>query len=261
MTVRRRIRWLQVLPVTAFAMAAIIVCATLGWWQWGRASEQGEVRQPDPAAPIADVAAPATTPGSELGREIWAEGEYASSGVALIPDRVVEGAPAVLVVRPFTVAADATGTGEPATLPVIVGWLAPEDVDGFDAGAPAHRRVAGLLRSGEGAAPAPDPDQAPPEGAFWADRLSPAVLAQYWDAPLYTTLMTTNEPEAGLRALVAPEPERSLDFRSVAYALEWWLFGAFFAFIAGRWIRDNGLTAREAVDTAGAAADPHGGTR
>ncbi|MDN4480908.1 SURF1 family protein [Demequina muriae] len=259
MTAARRVRWGHVIPATALASAAILVCGTLGWWQWGRASEQGEIRKSDPAAAIADVAAPATTPGSEQGREIWADGQYASSGVALIPDREIDGAPAVLVVRPFTVAADATGTGEEATLPVIVGWLAPEDVPGFDAGAPADRRVTGHLRSGEGAAPAPDPEEHPPEGAFWADRLSPAVLAQEWDAPLYTTLLSADAAEPGLRPLPAPEVERSLDFRSLAYALEWWLFGAFFAFIAGRWIRDNGFHARDAVDTAGAADDPHGG--
>lgn len=255
----RRIRWTHVIPATALATAAILVCGTLGWWQWGRASEQGEAPQIDPAVAIGDVAAPATTPGSELGREVWADGEYASSGAALIHDREVDGEAAVLVVRPFTVAADATGTGEAATLPVIVGWLSPEDVSSFDAGVPADRRVAGYLRSGEGAAPATDPDEAPPEGAFWADRLSPAVLAQEWEAPLYTTLLSAESPELGLRPLPAPEVQSSLDFRSLAYALEWWLFGAFFAFIAGRWIRDNGLRTREAVDPAGAAEDPHGG--
>ncbi|MFW2513028.1 SURF1 family protein [Demequina sp. SO4-13] len=255
----RRIRWARVVPVAAFAMAAIVVCGVLGWWQWGRASEQGEVRQPDPAVAIAEVAAPATTPGSEQGRAVWADGQFAADDAALIPNREIDGVPAVIVVRPFTVAADATGSGEPATLPVVVGWLSPDEVADFDSRAPADRRVAGYLRSGEGAAPAPDPDEAAPEGAFWADRLSPAIFAQAWEAPLYGTLLNADAPEQGLRALPAPEVERSVDFRSLAYALEWWLFGAFFAFIAARWIRDNGFRAREALDSASAADEPHGG--
>ncbi|MFW7413760.1 SURF1 family protein [Demequina sp. SO4-18] len=255
----RRVLWARVIPVAAFATAAIVVCGVLGWWQWGRASEQGEVRQPDPAVAIAEVAAPATTPGSEQGRQIWADGEFAADGAALVPGREIDGSPAVLVVRPFTVAADATGTGDSATLSVIVGWLAPEDVAGFDAGAPADRRVSGYLRSGEGAAPAPDPEEAAPGDAFWADRLSPAILAQHWEAPLYTTLLSADSAEPGLQPLPAPEVERSLDFRSLAYAIEWWLFGGFFAFIAGRWIRDNGLRERQAVEPAGAADEPPGG--
>lgn len=259
MTAARRIRWGHVIPATVLAAAAILVCGTLGWWQWERASEQGEVRQADPAAPLSQVAAPATTPGSELGREVWADGAYADTAVALVPDREVDGLAAVLVIRAFSVAADATGTGEPATLPVVVGWLAPDEVGSFDTSPPADQRVAGHLRSGEGAAPAPDPEEEAPAGALWADRLSPAILAQHWDAPLYSILLTASTPESGLRALPEPEIERSLDFRSLAYAFEWWLFGGFFAFIAGRWIRDNGLTAREAVDTADAAHDPHGG--
>src|SRR5690554_7920192 len=110
-TERRRVRWGGV--VTAFVLAAVVVavCGSLGWWQWTRASEQGEVRQPLPAAAIADVAQPATTLGSELGRDVWADGAFAQTDAALVQGRVVDGEPAVLVVRAFTVNADATGTG------------------------------------------------------------------------------------------------------------------------------------------------------
>ncbi len=259
MTVLRRIRWLHVIPAGLLAAAAIAVCGTLGWWQWNRASEQGEVRQPEPPVAIAEVAAPAMTPGSEVGRDVWVDGSWADGDAALVPGREVDGVPAVLVVRPFEVAADATGTGAVATMPVVVGWLSPENVEGFDASPPVGDRVSGYLRSGEGAAPAPDPDAATPDGAVWVDRLSPAVLAQHWDAPLYSTMLSAAEPEPGLGALPEPEVERSLDFRSLAYAGEWWLFGAFFAFIAGRWIRDNGFIAREAEDRAGVSDQPHGG--
>lgn len=258
MSERGPIRWGHVIPAAILAVAAIVVCGALGWWQWTRASEQGEVRQPDPAVPIAELIAPATG-ASGIGRDVWADGAWADAQAALVPDREVDGEPAVLVVRAFRVDADATGTGQAATLPVVVGWLPPQEVDGFDGGVPTADRVDGHLRSAEGAAPAPEPESAPPAGAFWASGLSPAVLAQEWDSPLYSALLTAAEPEPGLNALPLPDPERSLDFRSLTYAVEWWLFGAFFVFIAGRWIRDNGRARPRAVQP-DAPEHPQGGS-
>lgn len=240
-TATRRVRWGGVTLALVLLAVVLAVCVPLGMWQWTRASEQGEVRQPLPAAAIADVALPATTLGSELGRQVWVDGTFADADVALIQGREVDGQEAVLVVRAFTVDAAATGTGQVATLPVVVGWLPPDDVPAFNPAAPNVTRIEGYLRSGEGAGPVPDPDIVPPEGSFWADRLSPAVLAQVWDSPMYSGLLTAAEPEDGLRALPEPEPERKLDFRSLMYALEWWLFGAFFTYLALRWIRDNGI--------------------
>ncbi|WP_084038390.1 SURF1 family cytochrome oxidase biogenesis protein [Demequina sp. NBRC 110053] len=250
-----RIRWGHVIPAAVLVLGALAVCGALGMWQWNRASEQGEVRQPDPPVAIAEVAAPATTADTAIGRDVWADGAWADADVALVPGREVDGAEAVMVVRAFAVSADATGTGEPATLPVVVGWLAPEDVAGFDTSAPETTRIDGVMRSAEGAAPAQDPDLQAPQGAFWADRLSPAVLAQHWESPLYSALLTAHEPGPGLRVLPEPEAERSLDFRSLTYAIEWWLFGAFFVFVGMRWIRDNGR-ARPQAPPASPAESP-----
>lgn len=240
-TPQRRVRW-GAIALVALLMAVVLgVCGALGWWQWTRASEQGEVRQPLPPAPIAEVAQPAVTLGSELGRDVWVDGVFADEDAALVQGRVVDGEPAVLVIRAFTVDAAATGNGTAATLPVVVGWLSPAEVPAFDTTVPTASRIDGHLRSGEGAQPVPDPDMAAPAGSFWADRLSPAVLAQHWESPLYSGLLTAAEPGDGLRALPEPEIERKLDFRSVAYAIEWWLFGGFFTYLALRWIRDNGF--------------------
>ena len=257
MSSRRPVRWAQVIPAAVIAVGAVAVCGALGWWQWTRASEQGEARQPDPPVEIAELVAPASG-ASGIGREVWADGAWAREEVALVADREVEGEEAVLVVRAFQVAADATGTGQEATLPVVVGWLAPAEVAAFDAAPPDAARVSGHLRSAEGAAPAPEPDQEPPAGALWISGLSPAVLAQHWDSPLYSALLTATEPEPGLRPLPVPDSDRALDFRSLTYAFEWWLFGAFFVFIAGRWIRDNGRAQPQAAPPA-ASDQPLGG--
>ncbi|MFV0634345.1 SURF1 family protein [Demequina sp.] len=260
MTTRGPIRWVPVSLVSVVALGALIFCGSLGWWQWTRASAQGEVILSDPAVPIADLLAPATNADTAMGRDVWADGSWADAPVALVPDREVDGQEAVLVVRAFTVDADATGTGEEATLPVVVGWLAPDEVAGYMADAPVASRVDGHLRSAEGAAPTAPPGEDPPVGTMWVPGLSPAVLAQYWDSPLYSTLMNAQTPEDGLRALPIVEPERSLNFRSLTYAIEWWLFGAFFVFVGGRWIRDNGRAAPEG-DTAPAQDHSQGGPR
>ena len=257
MTGRGRIRWGHVVPAALLAIAAVAVCGTLGWWQWNRASEQGEVRQPDPPVAIDQLIEPAGG-SAGIGRAVWADGQWADAEVALVPDREVDGQEAVLVVRAFSVDPQATGTGEAGTLPVVVGWLPPSDVASYDPAIEAASSVEGVLRSSEGAAPAQDPAQSPPAGSFWADALSPAVLAQHWESPLYAALLTADQPEQGLRALPEIEPARSLDFRSLTYAFEWWLFGAFFVFVGGRWIRDNGRAAPEG-DTAPAPDHSQGG--
>lgn len=240
-TERRQVRWGGIALALIVLVGVLAVCVPLGWWQWTRASEQGEVRQPLPPAAIADVAQPAITLGSEYGRDVWVDGSFADESAALVQGRVVDGQDAVLVVRAFTVDADATGNGAAATLPVVVGWLAPADVPNFDTTVPRDTRIEGHLRSGEGAQPVADPDIVAPHGSFWADRLSPAVLAQHWESPLYSGLLTAAEAEDGLQTLPEPQIERKLDFRSLAYAIEWWLFGGFFTYLALRWIRDNGF--------------------
>lgn len=249
------VKWGAVIGVGFLGLAVIAVCLSLGYWQWSRGFQSGQVIEASDPVPLADLVAPASAAGAGVGKTVTVEGQWADADVALVSGRSVDGDDAVMVVRPYTVSADATGTGEEATLPVVVGWLPPADVHtvsepGDDSA------IDGYLRGAEGVSGIADTPDQEIAGAFWSTTLSPAVFAQHWDSPLYSALLVAETPEEGLNALPAPAPDREVNFRSLTYAIEWWLFGAFFAFIAARWIRDNGRVPSAPATGDADTADP-----
>lgn len=221
------------------ALLAVVVCGALGWWQWTRAQERAVMVAPEPSVPIAEVLQPASQAGPAIGRQVSVTGTWADEDAVLISGRVVDGQDAILLVRALTVDADATGTGEPATLAVIVGWRPADSPMGPDEG-PAHVAIDGYLRAPEEATPASGSEGEPIPGTVWSDTISPSELAQTWPSPLYSAVFSSYDGSANWEPLPPPPPEQHLNLRSLLYALEWWVFGAFAVFIAVRWIRDNG---------------------
>lgn len=239
----RSARWLATLGVATLGLASLALGATLGSWQWTRAHAQAAAVEPQARAPLAEVMRPGEA-GRGEGRLIAVEGAWADADAALVDGREVDGEAAVLLVRAFTVPGSATGTGQPATLPVLVGWAPPGDLPALPG--PGEATVTGYVRGGEGAV---DADEATaPDGAFWARGLSTAALAQEWPSPVYSYLVVADDAPPGWQPLPPPEQRGSLDVRSVTYAVEWWVFGLFGVALAGKWIRDN---------RAGAAAARH----
>ena len=240
------LRWGPIAGIVAALIVVLGVCGALGAWQWSVGTHGGEPVEAADAVPLAEVLAPASPAEGGVGKAVTVSGEFAQADAALVGGgRVINGTEAVLVVRPFTVASDATGTGEAATLPVVVGWV---PADGLaQVGAPSGTtELSGYLRGSEGASVSTT--EGAPAGTFLADTLSPAVFAQHWDSPMYSALLVADSPEDGFNPIPAPAPETELNFRSLVYALEWWLFGAFFLFVGVRWIRDNGRVAPDAAD-------------
>lgn len=228
--------------LVAATAVVVAVCGALGWWQWTRASEQATTVVPEPSVPLAEVLEPATAAGGAIGRQVSVTGTWADVDAVLVPGREVDGEPAVLLVRALIVDADETGTGEPATLPVLVGWRPAGDPVGPDGGESAVT-IDGYLRAPEEAVLTGDLPTEEIPGTEWAASISPSVLAQTWPGPLYSAVLASYDGSANWEALPPPPPERHINFRSGAYAFEWWAFGAFAVFIAVRWIRDNGRTA------------------
>ena len=212
-------------------------------WQWDRAHQQATAVEPEPMAPIAEVMVPGAA-GRGEGRIVQVEGEWADEPAAIVTGKAVDGTAAVLLVRPFTVDAAATGTGAPATLGVLSGWLPADDQGVADAGAlpSGQALLTGYVRAGEGASPLPD-GQASADAVRIAS-MSTATLAQMWPSPTYSYLLVSDEPADGWLALPAPEAQSRLDVRSLLYAAEWWVFGCFGAFVAARFVRDNGRIRR-----------------
>lgn len=238
---RGRLRWGAVVGAVAVAAGALMVGGALGAWQWDRARAQAEPVEPDPRAPLAEVMAPGTS-GRGEGRLVTVVGTYTDADVALVVGREIEGVPAVVLLRPMTIAAADNGTTTDGTVVVMSGWLPVAD----DYPLPVRGERAtftGYVRGGDGAAPDPGVDV--PAGAFAVGSLSTARLAQEWPAPLYSYLVVADEPAPGWNPMPPPPTETRWDLRSLTYAAEWWIFGIFAAVLAMRWLRDNGRTPPE----------------
>lgn len=234
-----RTRWGGVAVALAIAALAATVCGALGWWQWTRAQTTGASVLPDPPVAIAQVARPGESVGTAIGRQVTVAGTWADVDAAIVTGREVDGVPAAFLVRALTVPADQTGTGEEGTLAVVVGWRPDGDLAGVDDAAGTEASLTGYLRAPE-AASASSLTTEPPEGTFLTGAAAPSALAQVWPAPLYTAVLASYEGSPSWTPLEPLEPTTELNFRSAAYAVEWWLFGAFAVFISLRWIRDNG---------------------
>jgi len=236
-TERGRLQWGGIAVAALFAAVSLGVGGLLGTWQWDRAHARATPVEPDPRAAIAEVMRPGEG-GRGEGRLVTASGTWEALPAALVAGKEIEGEEAVLLILPLRIGADDTGTGEAGTLPVLAGWLpaalAPDAVPELAGDA----ALTGYVRGGEGSAPPPgEPDV---DGAFWIGSMSTAVLAQQWPAPLYSYMVVADEPAQGWNALPAPEQQTRLDFQSLTYSVEWWVFGVFGAVLALRWIRDNG---------------------
>lgn len=234
--------------VAFVALLAVAVCGALGWWQWTRSQDKAVTVAPEASVPLAEVIAPASQAGLAIGRQVSVSGTWADEDAVLISGRSVDGQDAVLLVRALTVDADATGTGETATLAVIVGWRPADSPKPPDDG-PAHVDVTGYLRAPEEATPASGGEGEAIPGTVWSDTISPSELAQTWPSPLYSVVLSSYEGSPSWEPLPPPPPEQHLNIRSLLYALEWWVFGAFAVFIAVRWIRDNGRSSQAPQET------------
>lgn len=231
-----RIRWGAVAVAVTVAVTAVAVAGGLGWWQWTRAEATGQMVLPEPSVPIRAVMQPGDRAGTGVGRQVSVEGRWLDEEVFVVTGREVEGEPAQLLVRALEVEAEATGTGEPATLAVIVGWTPADAAPTVDV-PEGPVTLTGYLRAPEQSAPAPVGSAV---DATAVGAVATSALVQTWPSPLYSDVLVSYEPIDGWRALEPLPPTTELNLRNAAYAIEWWIFGAFAAFVAGRWIRDNG---------------------
>ena len=134
-------------------------------------------------------------------------------------------------------------------LPVVRGWVA---VDGVPPDAPAGEvtLVARLQPSDASTAADPDP----------GDDVLPALripdVAQRVDADVYSGYAVALPGQPGTESLgeatleQLPAPSRFTAVRNLLYALEWWVFGLFAAFVWWRHVRDvaSGPTSRRRAD-------------
>jgi surfeit locus 1 family protein len=233
----------RVRTVGATALAAVLVgiAGWLGWWQleaW-QARRDAEARDLTALTPVAleDVMGPDDPfPGDQVGRPVEVTGEWLPEGTFFVADRVVGDEEGYWAVVPLAVG----GAGEPA-IPVVVGWstepVLPEPLAG-------EADVTGWLQPPEGTGAVdddPDDDVVP--------QLRIADAVQRVDVDLYGAYLVARDPAPDLTAAgldQLPEVGTFTALKNLLYAVEWWVFGAFAAFIWWRWVRDQ-----RAVDRVG----------
>jgi surfeit locus 1 family protein len=121
------------------------------------------------------------------------------------------------------------------------------------AGLPAAPPPSGQVTvSGSLQPPEPAPDQAAAPGAAQIPAADTADLVNRWGGPIYNVLVFAAAADdagagdaAGLTPVPAPPADEGggLGLRNAAYALQWWLFGAFAILLWWRMVRQDAIDA------------------
>jgi len=222
---------------------ALVVTGALGYWQlesWHarRAAERVDLTTLTPV-PLGEVMGPDDPfPGQDVGQPVEIEGTWVPDGTIYVSGREHDGRDGYWMVTPLAIgaAADAPASAQQASaLPVVLGWVPSP------AGAPAAPTGAAdlvaYLQPTEGTGQV---DDDPTDDVL--PQLRTADVIQHVDQDLYGAYAVSREgvdglPAADLASL--PDVSTFTALRNLLYALEWWVFGAFAAYIWWRYVRDQ----------------------
>ncbi|PJI94851.1 cytochrome oxidase assembly protein ShyY1 [Luteimicrobium subarcticum] len=276
------------LLVALLALAAVF--GALGKWQLDRAYERGHTAQQhtldqrladeEAAGPqgLGTVLPPQSTfTNAMVGELVEVSGAYEPDGQVLVPGRALDGRTGYLVVTPLRVTDDGTGgaswadlSGAPV-LPVVRGWVAGTDTPTPPVPPAGTVHLTGYLQASE----ATTADDGLPAGQTRS--VSSGALANRWGGPIYAGYLVvrpaadgggtgaptvTDAADAPVGVLVAlPRPVAEgaggVNFQSLSYAFQWWLFACFAVFVWWRIVRDHRDSERAAVGlTGGATGEP-----
>lgn len=220
--------------VHLLAIVLVAAAGALGYWQlesWQASREREAVDLSQVAAqPFSDVmGADDPFPGDKVGQPVTVDGTWVPTGTVYVSGRQHEGRDGFWQVTPLAI-----GAADGPALPIVLGWVASPDV------APAPPTgaadVLAYLQPTEGTG-AVDPD--PSDDVL--PQLRTADVIQYVDQDLYGAYAVARDGVGGLPAAdLAQLPETSAftGLRNLLYAIQWWVFGAFAAFIWFRYVRD-----------------------
>ncbi|WP_165820959.1 SURF1 family protein [Nocardioides gansuensis] len=222
----------RLVAATLVALVLVGAAGALGWWQleaWQarRAAEARDLTSAEPVPLTSVMGADDPFPGGDVGRPVTVSGTWLPEGSFLVP-RSDAGRDGYWAVTPL-----ALGAADAAVL-VVRGWAPTTEVP-----APSGAgEVTGWLQPPEGSGTAVDED--PSDDVLPELRVADAV--QRVDTDLYSAYVVADAAGTGLEpASLAslPEAGRFTALRNLLYAIEWWVFGGFAAFIWWRWVRDT----------------------
>ena len=238
--------------VHLLALVLVGAAGLLGYWQYDawqerRAAEAADLTQLAPV-PLAAVLGPDDPfPGDRVGQPVIIDGTWLPEGTVLVSGREQDGRTGYWAVTPLAVG----GPGDPA-IPVVRGWTASPDAVPAPPTGPAE--LVGWLQPPEGSG---ETDADPTDDVLPQVRI--ADLVQHVDQDLYGGYAVVadrvapgtwpvgedalNPGTEGLdRATLEqlPDAGRFTAVRNLLYAIEWWVFGFFAAFIWWRYVQDAG---------------------
>ncbi len=246
-------RWLGLL---VFVILVVASFTWLGMWQLDVARDrQNEERLQQiavlPAEDIGQVLPPHTPLTQSLvGRRVTATGTYDASHQEIVVPRVLDGRVGAWVLTPLNV--------DGSYLPVVRGWVAdPAEVQPPPAG---EITVVGALAPPESA---PDEAVALPEGQVAT--IDVATMVNEWDAGVFSAFAYMESEQLASGEVVAwtptlvPSPgfgPGGIQWRNLAYALQWWLFAAFAVYMWFRMVREDAQATQAAALTGASGAPP-----
>lgn len=215
------------------ALVCVGIALGLGFWQLGawQAHREAEATDRTDATPIAlgEAMGPDDPfPGNRVGQPVTVAGDWVPEGTVYVAGRQHDGRDGYWAVTPVTVA------GGDAAVPVVRGWTPTVEEAPSPPAGPAD--VEGWLQPGEGTGQVdddPDDDVLP--------QLRLADVIQHVDQDLYGGYVVASQPGDGLAAAdleQLPEVSATTGLKNFLYAVEWWIFGLFAAFIWWRWVRE-----------------------
>lgn len=235
-------KWLGLLAVL---LLVVVAFTWLGLWQLDVARERQfrEAAERAASTPVQQVDrvlpphAPLTA--DKVGLGVTATGTYDASKQLLITPRQLNGEVGAWVMTPLD-------TGD-AYLPVVRGWVPdPAAVQPPPTGVVT---VVGSLAPPESAA---DEVVDLPEGQ--ASTIDTASLVNHWDGGIYNTFIyleseadASGQPLAAWTPTAVPAPppgSGGIQWRNLAYALQWWFFAGFAVYMYWRIVKDDSASDR-----------------
>jgi surfeit locus 1 family protein len=225
-------------------LLALVCVGSAGWlgywqlqaWQDQRAAESVDLTRLAPE-PLEDVMGPDDRfPADKVGQPVAVAGTWVGEGTVFVSGREHEGTEGYWVVTPLAV-----GAADAPALPVVRGWTpAPDQAPAPPAGT---AELVAWLQPAEGTGQA---DDDPSDDVL--PQVRTADLIQHVEQDLYGAYAVvdparTSDPavSAGLEPATLeqlPEVGRLTALRNLLYAVEWWFFGAFAAFIWWRHVSE-----------------------
>lgn len=214
--------------VAGLGAAVCVAMLGLGLWQMRVFEDKEQASAAEraalPVVPLLAEVATDGTVGDVYGRRVSVEGRYRPDQQVL----VVDADQTVRVLSAFEVE-------DGRVLPVVRGTV--PSAAGPPPPAPAGARsITGVFLASE-----PGADHEVPPGALPSVRLP--ALAQGWTQQLFPGFVTLSGGESAAQGLgVAPVrlPDGEGSVQNIGYALQWWVFAAFGAFMTVRFVRSIG---------------------